>query len=259
MTDDAADARDADRPLEYAPPPPGGRRRRVVRRVLIACALLVASLLLFRYAYVPVHLKVAFLHHQSRCMAFAPPADTVAYTEDAATVARLTGGLLSGPGWATFSFRGQSVAYFLVPKSLQRVEQTPGADIRQGFGPAFMHARSAPGGGERLVVVKVDTERRWRLSFPATAAAPADELLDATVVRPATLLSGPAFTRTLWHPPPGPPDFGDLTFFAGQPDPADGSHFTIGYQTPAGRGKIDGWLQPDDTIKFQVTSGPLAR
>jgi len=71
--------------------------------------------------------------------------------------------------------------------------------------------------------------------------------------------SGPAFTRTLWHPPPGPPDFGDLTFFAGQPDPADGSHFTIDYQTPAGRGKIDGWLQPDDTIKFQVTSGPLAR
>ena len=59
-------------------------------------------------------------------------------------------------------------------------------------------------------------------------------------------------------PPPGPPDFGDLTLFAGQPDPADASHFTFDYQTPAGRGTIDGRIQPDDTIQFQATSGPLA-
>ena len=256
MAEDAADARNADRPLEYAPPPPGGRRRRIVRRALIACTLLFGALLLLRYAYVPLHLKVAFLHHQSRCMAFAPPADTVAYTEDVATLTRLTGGGFSGPGWATFSFNSARAAYFLVPKSLQRLEQTPGVDIPQGFGPVFMHARTAAGGAERLVVVKVDQERSWRLNFPA--GAPPDHLLAATVVRPATLLSGPAFTRTLWNPPPVPPDFGQITFFAGQPDPADAAHFTVDYQTPAGPGTIDGWLKHDDTIKFQATSGPLA-
>ena len=106
--------------------------------------------------------------------------------------------------------------------------------------------------------MKVGADRSWRLSFPPGASAPADHLLDATVVRSATLLSGPAFTRTRWNPPSGPPDFGDLTFFAGQPDPADASHFTLDHQTPAGRGTIDGRLQPDDTIQFVATTGPLA-
>ena len=229
-----------------------------MRHVLVACALVFTALLLLRYAYVPIHLKVAFLHHQSRCMAFAPPTDTVAYTEDAATLARLTGGSFSGPGWATFSSNGQIAAYYLVPKSLQHLEQTPGVGIPQGFGPVFMYARSAPGGAARLVVVKVDSERSWRLRFPPRGTAPSDHLFTTTVVRPATLLSGPVVTLDHWNPPPGPPDFGDLTFFAGQPDPADPSHFTIDYQTPAGRGTIDGWLQGDDTIKFRATSGPLA-
>jgi|SRR5665213_1486960 len=45
-------------------------------------------------------------------------------------------------------------------------------------------------------------------------------------------------------------------FFAGQPDPVDSTHFTIGYEEDGKKGTIDGWLQDDDTVKMQVRDGP---
>jgi hypothetical protein len=47
-----------------------------------------------------------------------------------------------------------------------------------------------------------------------------------------------------------------LKLYVGQADPNDESHFTIDYKTSLGNGVIDGWLQPDDSVKFQVRSGP---
>ena len=259
MTSDCAAQSD---PLHYAPPPPGGRRRKWLRRLILGCAAAVLAGVLFRWAYVPLHLKVGFLYHQSRCMAFAPAADTIAYSEDSATVKRLTAGAPSGPGWATLTVGRTPIAFYLMPPSLRRVEQTPGVDIPQGPGPVFLHRRRAEGGTDRLVVVKVDMARTWQLHSVSGFAPPADHLFDVTVVRPATLLSGPSFTRTLWDPAKTgegrDPRIGRLTLYAGQPDPADASRFTIGYQTPDGRGTIKGRLLPDDTVKLRIEDGPLA-
>ena len=47
-----------------------------------------------------------------------------------------------------------------------------------------------------------------------------------------------------------------MRLYAGQPDPADASHFTIKYEIDHVPGTIDGWLQPDDTVKLQVRDGP---
>ena len=44
---------------------------------------------------------------------------------------------------------------------------------------------------------------------------------------------------------------------AGQPDPSDGSHFTIRYESNGQSGLIDGWLMPDDTVKLEPRGGPL--
>jgi hypothetical protein len=41
-------------------------------------------------------------------------------------------------------------------------------------------------------------------------------------------------------------------FYAGQPDPADASHFSIGYDADGKPGTIDGWLLPDDQLRFQI-------
>ena len=39
-----------------------------------------------------------------------------------------------------------------------------------------------------------------------------------------------------------------LLWHAGQPDPADASHFTIGYEINRKPYLVDGWLRDDDTI-----------
>ena len=46
--------------------------------------------------------------------------------------------------------------------------------------------------------------------------------------------------------------------FAGQPDPADASRFTIDYEVAGGRGTIEGRLTPDDRVTARIISGPLA-
>jgi hypothetical protein len=212
-----------------------------------------AALALLMWGFVPVRDKFTFLHHQSRCMAFNVPADTVAYTEDAAIIACLTGGATSGRGWATHTANGTLAAYYLAPPSLTYLEQS-GTCAIQGTGLAFLHSRRAASRPERLVVVKTDMMRNFR----ALRNDISDHLLDVSVVRPAAIRSGANVTRQLWEPQGGSPAFGALTIFAGSPDPGDESHFTIDYQTPAGRGTIDGWLQVDDTVKLAVRDGPLA-
>lgn len=50
-----------------------------------------------------------------------------------------------------------------------------------------------------------------------------------------------------------------IRLFAGQPDPADPSHFTIGYAVNGRPGTIDGWLQDDERVKFRVRGGPAKK
>ena len=244
---------DGANPLPYARD--GRRWRARLPRIVLWCVLPVAALALLKWGYVPVRDKLTFLHHQARCMAFDLPADTVTYTEDASTIARLTGGAASGNGWATAFHNGKPVAYYLAPRSLVYLEQSGACDIPQGSGPVFLHARRAGSGPQRLVVVKTDVMRNFR----RLRGTIPDRLLDVSVVWPATVRSGANLTRSLWEPPRGSPAFGTLTLYAGRPDPADDSHFTIDYQTPDGRGTIDGWLQPDDMVTLTVRDGPLAR
>ena len=246
--------------LSYAPGA-RSRRRKWVRVIVIALALIALPLLMQR-VYMPVRDKFTFLYHQSRCMTFAAAPVTVAYTEDRATVERLTGvhsisgrGTVAGPGWAALINSGKPVAYYLAPPSLRALEETRDVNLPQGIGAVFLHGRTSRGGAERLVVVKVDLMRKYG-AYPRTGFF--DQLLLASAMRPAGLVSGPSVTRSSWRPP-SIPAWGTLTLLAGQPDPSDASHFTIDYQTPAGKGTIDGWLQPDDTVKFEAHDGPLAR
>jgi len=46
-------------------------------------------------------------------------------------------------------------------------------------------------------------------------------------------------------------------WFAGQPDPADPSHFTLGYEVNEVPGTIDGWLCDDETVLLRPRTGPV--
>lgn len=124
-------------------------------------------------------------------------------------------------------------------------------DIQDWADEVYAHARRSAGGKERLVIIGFDG--------PAFAYG-SDAPFKAVVVTPPTMLrelkmnwSNDAFGFKFICPPEQP-----FRLYTGVNDDADPSHFTIDYQTSAGRGTIEGWLQPDDTVNLRVTKGPLA-
>ena len=49
-----------------------------------------------------------------------------------------------------------------------------------------------------------------------------------------------------------------VRFYAGQADPADASHFTIGYAVDDRPGTIDGWITENQMPMLHVRDGPAA-
>jgi hypothetical protein len=110
----------------------------------------------------------------------------------------------------------------------------------------FLHARNARNGDRRVVIITFNVD-----TFTAGDPRP----LEIEVVAPAMPL------RSGWRRmekmglgfPCAPTE--SLRLHFGQPDALDASHFTIPYDAGNRTGKIDGWLQPDDTVKL-VASEP---
>ena len=101
----------------------------------------------------------------------------------------------------------------------------------------FLHERKNPGGESRLVAV--------HCQFPISLQAS----IFATVVRPGSLYREPQevssdnLTLDVWE---------SIRIYAGQPDPADPTHFTINYETNGRKMMVDGWLRNDDKIDFSM-------
>jgi hypothetical protein len=117
----------------------------------------------------------------------------------------------------------------------------------------FVHARRAPGGHERLVVVAFNPPgfvAGNRTPFTARAIARGGWLRPLSTNFKAEASQLPLEFVTSKDQP--------LKLYAGQPDPTDEAHFTIDYETPAGHGTIDGWLHRDDTVTLTARDGPAA-
>jgi hypothetical protein len=121
--------------------------------------------------------------------------------------------------------------------------------------PIFLHERSANGSA-----ILVCLRASWY--------AGADLLdFDATVTTPAGLFGLPSE-----HAAPLVDDSGASAsvrlneqssgkwcrLFAGQPNPSDSAKFTWDYETPDGRGTMQGTLRPDHQIEIRILSGPAA-
>lgn len=116
----------------------------------------------------------------------------------------------------------------------------------------FVHERiaAAPGGKPRLVMVALDAR--------TYAPLPGFEVIvlsEGSLFRlPQNVSPG---TRAAIGLNLGPQPDPDLRIYAGQPDPADPSHFTIDYEMWGQRDTFDGWLQPDDTVRLKPRSRPM--
>jgi hypothetical protein len=215
--------------LDYAQPL-RWRQRKGFRRAVFAAALLVlifGSLKFLRSAWEHARL----MHYQRRCLSHVEAPGTVVF--DAATSTRKI-----NSDWERF------YALFSPPGGKH------GATV-------FVHELSRPDGGTRLVVVEADLPvsampRQLFLLFSPLR-------LDSTVIAPGGLLEQPQLrSNGSWLTPFGFSDPTGLYLHAGQIDPANPSHFTIAFDYPDHSGTIDGWLQPNDSILFELRD-PLPR
>jgi hypothetical protein len=108
----------------------------------------------------------------------------------------------------------------------------------------FSHLRLRPDGKPRIVRLRANNEGSQKQTAFQFQVDPPRALWD--------LRTG-AISLFGWQA--GWSDLDKL--FAGQPDAADQSHFTIAYESRGRKGTIDGWLANDDSIKLEVRDGPL--
>ena len=84
-------------------------------------------------------------------------------------------------------------------------------------------------------------------------------MLNVSVWRPATLTRGPVLRHAgstwLGHLITGRDSADDIRFHAGQPDPADRSHFTIPYFRRGQPGTFEGWLMTPNRVRLRVRDG----
>jgi hypothetical protein len=218
--------------VDYAPLPPWYRRPRARR---ITLGVFVGAILLLGVYYWPlIRAQGTRLYWEHRCLNHQAAAGTISYSNDPQDIPSLSGGgVASRPAWGTGPY-----AIRQIPE-LEKL-------FKRSLEPAlFLHGRKAPSGPQRLVIVQMgrlpnDPYNRIFLSLtnhqplwtsgtiPATPSGGLEMCLKSTdVVR-------------LYH---------------GQPDPNDGSAFTIDYDLNGTRGTIDGKLTSSGTITLTPRSG----
>lgn len=233
--------------LNYAPVVPWHAKQKVRRRIaLVGLSALFLALCWGAWSgYLRDRIAFARVWHRSET--FAEPPTTPVYTTDPILVPQLlkTGYIPSGyrtPAGPIGAYRRPST-WIDLQSSMQ------GGCYH--YACPFLHSRTAAGQPTRIVAVQVAGEilgpadQQFRVwpealdwSWPPKPHWPPE-------VTPTTGL-------TLWvkrHEP--------FTVYAGQPDPADSSHFTIGYTAGGKTGTIDGRLKADGTVTLTIRDGPL--
>ena len=109
----------------------------------------------------------------------------------------------------------------------------------------FMHEMRTPDGRPRIVVVYCNP-----IYLPSASVV---QSLGPVSIDPAkgwSLTSRPAFHGG--HVPGGYPAGDNVQLFAGQPDPSDPTRFTMAFIRKGRAGTVDGRLDDDDVVTFQV-------
>jgi hypothetical protein len=216
--------------LGYAPPAAWHRRRRT-RRVLLIVALLGAVLASTRWLSAGWR-HARLLYWQRMCLDYTVSSDQIPDSRGPATI----------KAWREF----------------YQLFSPPG---RKAAPVIFLHEMRREGWPPRLVAIEV-ADQQWTHGEGTQTIT----VFDCHVIDPAGLWSGPRLlSNSSWNR--GPHYFagrgGYLKVRHAQLDPADISHLTIRYERsvkgePAESGIIDGWLQVEDALLFEVRE-PVAK
>jgi hypothetical protein len=239
---------EANAQLDYAPAPPVLRRRRV-RRVILGIVLLGAVVAGWRWGP-GAYRRASLLYWQRQCLRYAAPGERVIYESDPGAGAALRAAdrhyQLVTPRWVS---KLVTSATGHVPDCWTRFGGA-GPGFPTATGPVlFLHELRTPSGQRRLVAI--------------TAAFPPNELpkfisgydVEAQIIEPGTWKLAPQ-NQTGGIPlsvlsgiPPTPPH---VRVLAGQPDPADPSHFTVRFEVDGVAHVADGWLRDGSPAGFNL-------
>jgi hypothetical protein len=230
--------------LGYSPRPPWHRRRKV-RRVTF-CLIVVGAMAGVIMQGPRVWRRARILYYQYECSTFSQPPDTVVYEPDPARAALLLHKGLQY--WGSESTPQYAIAPD--PPCLVRLNSLVPVSCMSGLG--FMHELRNHKGDRRLVVIDPPYDpsaffyRVVPLTRPFGDSPATTNSVNIGSCYPGKLLLNLGSTT----PDPG------LRTFAGQVDPNDPSHFTFAYESPKGKGTIDGWLTDQCDIEMRVRDGP---
>jgi hypothetical protein len=212
------------------------------------------------------------LYWQRECLRYTQPADTIIYDEDPRSAAALLAHAQEYTAYPIHRGNGPNGSVPTVnaaaaqARCLTQFISLPPPNAPNlcacgfGGGPvavAFMHERISPAGHRRLVVVHYFPERD---TF--TAGFIEGYNYSTTAITPGTILDAPTVAQRMYvidvmsSWPRLPPL---VRMYAGQPDPADASHFTIRYQMWGQEDVLDGRLKDDDSVTLTPRHTPSGR
>jgi hypothetical protein len=193
-------------------------------------------------------------------MTYRASPDLVVYEDDPAAAAKL----LALPGYVRgFEAWERTPVALHVPRSRRVLESLNGPTwaLSQEEAVLFMHERRSSKGIRKLVIVSCDPRWDPARSMPGYLARVLERpVRPGSDVDAQTLLED-SLVNIMGSPMhricSGPTTPERIRFFAGQPDPVDASHFTIGYEMAGARGSVDGWLDADGRrVRLEVRDGP---
>ena len=225
-------------------------RLKTYRRWGKACSHLAIMAMLCWIGYQFALTVIMPVYWNYRCETFEMPSEMV--------VAGSQGDLISteNPSLCTYITCGSDHCVFFMVLPKDEYEMTSNVPaLGNGFsmkiprfkriGIAFMHARRATGKAKRIVLIELNAMSSNNLSSNTQFLT----LSGKTVIPSSGMRVNGGEIRL-------PTTFGPIQLFAGQPDPADESHFTMKYCLGSQTGIIDGWLLPSECVKLQIRNGP---
>ena len=214
------------------------RRVRRTKRAIAAVVLIALAPIVGHTAWQEYrdHLaKKAVFAYQHRLLQFSSDPRLIVYAEDPALSQRL---LASNPHYVRI---GIGACY--IQDVIQDIHKVPGVFFGNGPPVLFLHERRSPDRTSMLVAVSL-------MALDDFEDLRADLMACETEDEPGLYHRGQSqLVLRRW-----PREH--MTFLAGQPDPADPSHFTMAYRLDEKPGTIDGWLMDGGWVKMQVRDGP---
>jgi hypothetical protein len=229
----------ANAPLDYVPAP-RWYGRRAWRRMVIVVVLLGGTAAALRWGPA-LWLTMRLLYWQRQALNYTASPDQIVYEEQPQSAKKLLAGTGGYAPFTTYSNSNTMAAFVPVCQS-----KLSGVLFRPGplLGPTlFLHELKTPDGRSHLVLVE------YQVGSNATRFNCRIEIIrPATPLKPAA--TAPNSTAMLFTPA-GSQD-PQVRVYAGQPDPADPSHFTIRYEMWGQSDILDGRI--DNTPRVTLTA-----